>query len=135
MKYIIMTATKEAYIAMLGGSNNYWVEALEVEAESKEEAILYVKENTGRVVLGIKTKEEVEKEEKEEEERIAEKEKKEAEKKEYLANHPEVVAEKKRKAKLAKAKREIRKAEEEIAEAKRKIAYWERVKKEIEKEA
>lgn len=135
MKYIAMMVTKEAYIAMLGGSNNYWVEAREIEADSKEEAMLYAKEETGMVILKVREKEEVEKEEAERAERLAEMARKEAEKKEYLANHPEVVAEKKRKAKLAKAKREIRKAEEEIEEAKRKIAYWERVKKENEKEA
>ena len=135
MKYITMMMTKEAHNAMLGGSNNYWVEAREIEADSKEEAMLYAKEETGKVIIEVRAKEEVEKEEAERAERIAERERKEAEKKEYLANHPEVVAEKKRKAKLARAKREIRKAEEEIAEAERKIAYWKRVKEEIEKEA
>ena len=138
--YRIEMMTSESYHNYMCGSNNYFIKTIEVEADSKEEAIAIVKaknkENNDDYVINDKyviTVEEYEKTEAEKKAKWEAYEKAQAEKRakrRERENQPGVKA----KRNYKRANTEIEKAKKEIETLKRKIAYYENKKVEYAKQ-
>lgn len=136
--YRVEYMSKDSYDELMCGGHNYYVNEVDVLAESGEEACEIVQKNNPNMVVNnyvrkvaeIKAEEAAWKAKKEAEEKKAAEKK--AAKTKWEAEHPEEVAEKKRQANIKRYKRLIEKKKEEIAKQEEELAYLKRRLKEFE---
>lgn len=136
--YRVEYMSKDSYDELMCGGHNYYVNEVDVLAESGEEAREIVQRNNLNMVVNdyVRKVAEIEAEEAAWRAKREAEEKKAAEKKaakaKWEAEHPEEVAEKKRQANIKRYKRLIEKQKEEIAKQEKELAYLERKLKELE---
>lgn len=136
--YRVEYMSKDSYDELMCGGHNYYVNEVDVLAESGEEAREIVQRNNLNLVVNdyVRKVAEIEAEKAAWRAKREAEEKKAAEKKaakaKWEAEHPEEVAEKKRQANIKRYKRLIEKQKEEIAKQEKELAYLERKLKELE---